>query len=67
VRLSVDGQLHLCLGQEDKVDLRMPLRDGASQDALMTLIRDAMQLKPERHVFREAPGQLVRFMSQTGG
>ncbi|WP_215782270.1 GTP 3',8-cyclase MoaA [Paludibacterium sp. B53371] len=67
VRLSVDGQLHLCLGQEDRVDLRQPLRDGASQEALMTLIREAMQRKPERHVFREVPEQLVRFMSQTGG
>lgn len=67
VRLTVDGQLHLCLGQEDRVDFRSMLRAGASDDTLEDALRRAMDLKPERHEFREQPEKLVRFMNMTGG
>ncbi len=67
VRLTVDGQLHLCLGQEDWVDFRTLLRGGAGDDELAAAIRQAMDLKPERHEFREQPTKLVRFMNMTGG
>jgi cyclic pyranopterin phosphate synthase len=67
VRLTVDGQLHLCLGQEERMDFRALLRDGASDDDLIVAIHQAMDLKPERHEFREQPEKLIRFMSMTGG
>lgn len=67
VRLTVDGQLHLCLGQEERVDLRTLLRGGASDDVLEASIVQAMDLKPERHEFREQPTKLVRYMNMTGG
>ena len=67
VRLSVDGQLYLCLGQHDKVDLRTPLRQGISDDELRELVQHAITLKPERHEFNENPQQIVRFMADTGG
>ncbi|MCE3602563.1 GTP 3',8-cyclase MoaA [Massilia sp. P8910] len=67
VRLSVDGTLYLCLGQEDKVDMRPLLRGGASDAELEQAIRAAIELKPEKHEFREQPGKIIRFMSQTGG
>lgn len=67
VRLAVDGTLYLCLGQEDKVEFRPMLRDGASQEELREAIVRALALKPERHEFRERPGQVIRIMSQTGG
>ncbi|HHJ14108.1 MAG TPA: GTP 3',8-cyclase MoaA [Gammaproteobacteria bacterium] len=67
VRLSVDGTLYLCLGQEDAVPLRPLLRSGASDAALDAAIRAAIARKPERHEFREKPEQVVRFMSMTGG
>ena len=67
VRLTVDGQLHLCLGQEERVDFRRLLRGGASDDELATAIGRAMDLKPERHEFREQPDKLIRFMNMTGG
>ncbi|RSZ60725.1 GTP 3',8-cyclase MoaA [Massilia atriviolacea] len=67
VRLSVDGTLYLCLGQEDKVELRPLLRGGASDAELEQAIRAAVELKPEKHEFREQPGKIIRFMSQTGG
>ena len=67
VRLSADGILYLCLGKNDSVDLRTPLRNGISDEGLRQLIVDAISHKPERHEFNEHPGQVVRFMSQTGG
>jgi GTP 3',8-cyclase len=67
VRLTVDGILHLCLGQEERVDFRTLMRDGASDADLVAAIHHAIDIKPERHEFREQPQKLVRFMSMTGG
>lgn len=67
VRLTVDGVLHLCLGQEERVDFRALMRGGASDADLVDAIRHAIDLKPERHEFNEAPQKLVRFMNMTGG
>jgi cyclic pyranopterin phosphate synthase len=53
VRLTARGVLALCLGQEDSVDLRTPIRDGISDDELKQLIVKAMEKKPERHFFNE--------------
>jgi len=67
VRISVDGTLYLCLGQDDKVELRPLLRAGISDVALRQTIVDAVARKPERHEFKQKPNQVVRFMSMTGG
>lgn len=67
VRLSVDGVLYLCLGQEDKVELRPLLRNGATDSDLEQAIVAAIARKPERHEFRDRPEQVLRFMSMTGG
>ncbi|MGB5397023.1 MAG: GTP 3',8-cyclase MoaA [Gammaproteobacteria bacterium] len=67
VRLSVDGTLYMCLGQEDKLALRPLLRDGISDEELRQTIVGAIALKPEKHEFNDQPGQVVRFMSMTGG
>jgi len=67
VRLTVDGILHLCLGQEERMDFRALMRGGASDREISAAIRLAIELKPERHEFIEAPHKLVRFMSMTGG
>jgi GTP 3',8-cyclase len=67
VRMTVDGVLHLCLGQEDRVDFRGMMRSGASDSELVETMRRAIEMKPERHDFVEAPTKLVRFMSMTGG
>lgn len=53
VRLTARGFLALCLGQEDGMDLRSPLRDGATDEELEALIVKAITMKPERHFFRE--------------
>ncbi|MAT64665.1 MAG: GTP 3',8-cyclase MoaA [Gammaproteobacteria bacterium] len=67
VRLAVDGTLYMCLGQEHSYDFKPLLRNGASDAELEAAIRQAIELKPERHEFREKPDQVVRFMSMTGG
>lgn len=68
VRLTVDGILQTCLGQEHSLDLRTLLRNKTpSADDLKQAILAAIQLKPERHEFKEKPSQIVRFMSATGG
>nr|WP_315255022.1 GTP 3',8-cyclase MoaA [uncultured Duganella sp.] len=67
VRLSVDGTLYLCLGQEQQYPLRPLLRGGASDAELEQAIRQAIELKPQEHDFNRQPEKIIRFMSQTGG
>ncbi|MDP2706270.1 MAG: GTP 3',8-cyclase MoaA [Burkholderiales bacterium] len=67
VRLAADGTLYLCLGQDDKLELRPLLRAGITDEELKHEIRASMARKPERHEFREQPGKIVRFMARTGG
>jgi len=67
VRLSVDGTLYLCLGQEQRFELRPLLRQGISDQELEQAIKQAIELKPEKHQFVEQPEKIMRFMSMTGG
>lgn len=67
VRLSVTGNLHLCLGQENQVALRPMLRDGCTDQELETMIREAIWHKPEKHEFNEKPHKIIRVMAETGG
>ena len=57
VRLSADGTLHLCLGQENAVPLRPLLRRGIDDDGLRQAIVEALALKPARHEFNERPNK----------
>ncbi len=70
VRLTATGKLYMCLGQDDMVDLRAPLRaEGAG--ALDAALDRAMALKPKGHDFMldrtHAGPALARHMSVTGG
>jgi cyclic pyranopterin phosphate synthase len=67
IRLSVTGELYLCLGQENKVDMGTMLRDGASDEQLRAAILDAIANKPKRHNFAGAPTAILRPMSALGG
>jgi len=70
VRLTATGQLFMCLGQEDMVDLRAALR-GGEPGALDAALDRAMMLKPKGHDFvldrAHAAPALARHMSVTGG
>ncbi len=67
VRLSAEGVLYLCLGQQDQLALRPMLRQGVSDQELKDAIAGAIARKPERHEFTSRPQQVVRVMSMTGG
>jgi GTP 3',8-cyclase len=71
VRITCTGTLYLCLGQEDCVDLRTPLRAAANDDLLDAAIEAAIARKPKGHDFiidrAHAKPALKRHMSVTGG
>jgi len=69
VRVTVEGRLLLCLGNEHSVNLMPLLRAHPGQvEPIKEAIVDAMSLKPEKHHFdlHEKP-QILRFMNATGG
>jgi len=69
VRVTVEGRLLLCLGNEHSVDLKEVLRKyPKDNEPLRQSIIDAMDLKPEKHHFTtDGDVQIVRFMNTTGG
>jgi GTP 3',8-cyclase len=70
VRISCQGELFLCLGQDDKVELMPLLRANPNNDMpIVQAILDSMRVKPKGHDFdlSRAKPTVVRFMSHTGG
>lgn len=69
VRLTPDGQLLLCLGQEHSIDLRRVIRAHPGEIVpLQQAIITAMTLKPKGHDFELVrPPQILRYMNVTGG
>ncbi len=69
VRVTVEGRLLLCLGNEHSVDLKQIMDESPGDlDRLKQTIVAAMAIKPEKHEFdlHNEP-QIVRFMNMTGG
>ena len=69
VRVTAEGRLLLCLGNEHSVDLRAVMRRYPGDiQRLKVHIVAAMMKKPERHHFTtDGEVQIVRFMNATGG
>lgn len=73
VRITCTGQLYMCLGQDDHVDLRAALRADTSNAALSAALSEALRHKPKAHDFfigAQAPHTAYtprRTMSVTGG
>ena len=69
VRVTTEGRLLLCLGQEHSVDLRRVLRSHpGDMDRLKQAIIGAMAIKPKGHDFNlSAKPVIVRYMNMTGG
>jgi GTP 3',8-cyclase len=71
VRITCTGTIHTCLGQEDAVDLRRPLRASADDDLVSAAIDRAIGTKPKGHDFiidrRHNRPSVSRHMSVTGG
>ena len=68
LRVTAEGRLLLCLGNEHSISLRDHLRAGDSDDELAARIHNALTMKPERHVFDQPnEPQILRFMNASGG
>jgi GTP 3',8-cyclase len=73
LRLTCTGRLYTCLGQENFCDLRPLLRANASDDTLISTIREALLHKPRGHDFSDIAHGLIpspnpdRHMNMTGG
>ena len=70
VRISCKGELFLCLGQDDKIELMPLLRKYPNNDQpIKDAILNSMKIKPKSHEFNieQSKPAVVRFMSHTGG
>ena len=69
VRLTCEGRLLLCLGQEHSVDLRHTIRSSpGDMDKLKDTIRNSMAIKPKGHDFNlDTKPVILRHMNVTGG
>lgn len=69
VRLTAEGRLLLCLGQEHSIDLRQVVRMHPTDNLpLRQAIIDAMQIKPRGHNFDLTSQPVIfRHMNATGG
>ncbi|MGL4714209.1 MAG: GTP 3',8-cyclase MoaA [Shewanella sp.] len=68
VRVTVEGQLLLCLGNEHAVDLKSIVREfPADIERLKAAILAGINLKPQQHDFNNNEVHILRFMNATGG
>lgn len=69
VRVTATGRLLLCLGQENSVDLRAPLREHCGTEPVRQAIAEAMAHKPKEHHFTQQQDEpkILRFMNASGG
>jgi cyclic pyranopterin phosphate synthase len=68
VRLTADGRLRLCLFDDLEIDLRTPLRAGATPEDIAEIFRKAIATKPERHHLQVGQSNCnLRALSQIGG
>ncbi|MFH1662955.1 MAG: GTP 3',8-cyclase MoaA [Chloroflexota bacterium] len=66
-RVTADGGLRPCLLEDDEIDIKGPLRNGAGIDELKELMQQAVALKRERHRLNETYTHGQRQMWQIGG
>jgi cyclic pyranopterin phosphate synthase len=71
VRVTCTGTLFMCLGQNDAVDLRAPLRASESDEVVERAILDGIVHKPKGHDFvidrQHSRPAVARHMNVTGG
>ena len=71
VRVTCTGEMYMCLGQQDKADLKIPLRKSENNQILKEAIYEAISRKPKGHDFvinRKKEEKFVpRHMNVTGG
>jgi cyclic pyranopterin phosphate synthase len=69
MRLTADGKFHLCLLNDDELDVRGALRSGSGTELeeVATILRRAVAMKPTGHHLLEGRSTRDRSMFQIGG
>lgn len=67
MRITADGWLRPCLMADGEVDLRTPLRSGASDNDIRNLFLLTVRHKPKEHRLEDGMAPVGRNMSQLGG
>jgi GTP 3',8-cyclase len=67
MRLTADGKFHLCLLNDDELDVKQALRTGGGQAAVQEILLKAVGLKPTGHRLDEGVSPRARSMFQIGG
>jgi GTP 3',8-cyclase len=67
MRLTADGKFHLCLLNDDEMDVRQAIRSGGGMDAVAAILARAVAHKPTGHRLDEGVSSEVRAMFQLGG
>jgi cyclic pyranopterin phosphate synthase len=67
MRLTADGKFHLCLLNDDELDVKQALRSGGGEPAVAEILLKAVTLKPTGHRLDEGVSTRTRSMFQIGG
>jgi len=67
MRLTADGKFHLCLLNDDEMDVKRAIRSGGGMDAVAAILGRAVQAKPTGHRLDEGVSTEERAMFQIGG
>jgi cyclic pyranopterin phosphate synthase len=67
MRLTADGKLHLCLLNDDELDVKQALRSGGGEAEVAQILLRAVSLKPTGHRLDEGLSTRARSMFQIGG
>jgi cyclic pyranopterin phosphate synthase len=67
MRLTADGRFHLCLLNDDELDVKRALRSGAGLDEVAAILLKAVGQKPTGHRLDEGISTEDRSMFQLGG
>jgi cyclic pyranopterin phosphate synthase len=67
MRLTADGKFHLCLLNDDEMDVKRAIRSGGGLEAVAAILGKAVQAKPTGHRLEEGVSTEERGMFQIGG
>ncbi len=69
LRLTADGKIRPCLFSREEVEIRTPMRSGATDEEINRLFLRAVRVKPQRHLLNESAGAArhLEAMSKIGG
>jgi GTP 3',8-cyclase len=67
MRLTADGRFHLCLLNDDEMDVKGAIRNGGGVEAVAAILAKAVAQKPTGHRLDEGISTEARSMFQLGG